>query len=391
MYYFSGIVIFAQNLQSMRLIFITIFILYLIGNAYIFFRGWRTLNACKLGLKIIYIIGYITLTVFFWYIFRNERLGHTVYQIASGWPIFTLYMVGWLLFTDIMFLTGKLIRLKPFTEIKLRTTLRNYSFWGAFLLIICIIAVGNYRYQHPKTKVINVVINKPLSTSQQQLKVVAISDVHLGYDTNKAMLQHYVKKINALKPDLILISGDLIDHTLVPVKKQRMQDDLNKLHAPLGIYMVPGNHEYYTGIQQVEAFINKETDIHFLRDRVIQLSNGLVIAGRDDYSNRKRETLSRLLSSHTKKPVILLDHQPRRLDEAVKAGVDLQFSGHTHNGQIWPFPYLVKQLFELSYGMKITGNTYQYVSSGLSLWGPPYRIGTQSEIVVFNLSFKNKL
>ena len=370
----------------MRLIFTTLLVLYLVGNAYILYRGLQTLRFGSKAVKIIFALLYVALVFFCWKIFRGEKGNHTFYVIGSGAPLFTLYMVMWLLVTDIVFLIGRWSRWKLLADLRLRARLRTITYWGGFALVICLLGIGHYRYKHPATEVINIVINKPLKGSQQELKVIAISDVHLGYDTNKQMLRRYVEQINALRPDLILIGGDLIDHNITPVIKQHMEEELNRLQAPLGIYMVPGNHDYYSGINNVRSFLQK-TPIRYLADETVQLPNGLVIAGRDDYS-QQRQPLSQLLKNTSKQaPVLLLDHQPRNLNETVKAGVDLQFSGHTHNGQVWPFPLLVRRLFDLAYGLRRTDDTYQYVSSGLSLWGPPYRIGTQSEIVVFNLQF----
>ena len=215
------------------------------------------------------------------------------------------------------------------------------------------------------------VINKPADTDGQPLKVVAISDVHLGYATNKAMLEGYVDLINAERPDLVIIGGDLIDNSVVPLHHEHMEVELSRIYAPLGVYMVPGNHEYISGIEESEKFIAK-TPIVLLRDSVITLPNQVQLVGRDDRHNRGRKTLEQLTEN---------------LDPS-KPGVDLQFSGHTHRGQVWPMSWIVDRMFELSYGIKKTGNSTIYVSSGLSLWGPPFRIGTDSEMVVFNITFK---
>ena len=313
---------------------------------------------------------------------------HLLYEIGTGWLIFTLYMVAGLLLADIILVTGRLFQLKPFATQPLRTSYRRYSFLSIFLLVITVLSIGYYRYQHPSTQVFNIVINKPLPSGDKTLRVVAVSDVHLGYGTDKRQLQRYVKMINDLQPDLVLIGGDLIDSDVTPLWKERMDEELGCIRAPLGVYMVPGNHEYIAGIRNSEKFI-RTTPIRYLRDSIARLPNGLVIAGRDDASNRNRASLPELLKDTPKTaPVVLLDHQPRNLNEAVKAGVDLQFSGHTHEGQVWPVSLWVKKLFELSHGMRHTGNTWQYVSSGLALWGPPFRIGTQSELAVFNLEFR---
>ena len=131
------------------------------------------------------------------------------------------------------------------------------------------------------------------------------------------------------------------------------------------------------------------TSITLLRDSVVTLENGIQVIGRDDRRQRDRESLDKLVrQTDPSKPILLIDHQPYDLEQTVDAGIDLQFSGHTHHGQVWPLTYLTDYLFELSYGYEKRENTHLYVSSGLSLWGPPYRIGTDSEIVVFYLDNK---
>jgi len=112
------------------------------------------------------------------------------------------------------------------------------------------------------------------------------------------------------------------------------------------------------------------------------------VVGREDRSNEKRKTLSELVKGLDKKyPTILMDHQPYHLEEAEKNNIDLQISGHTHNGQFFPGNLFVKKIYELGYGYLKKGNSHFYVSSGLGLWGPQYRIGTESELVVVNLRY----
>jgi predicted MPP superfamily phosphohydrolase len=148
--------------------------------------------------------------------------------------------------------------------------------------------------------------------------------------------------------------------------------------------MVPGNHEYISGIDKSIQFI-QNTPIQLLRDSVVTLPCGIQLIGRDDRHNRKRHSLQELMVNIDKsKPIILLDHQPFDLEKTEAAGIDLQFSGHTHHGQIWPINWVTDYIFEQSHGYRQWGNSHVYVSSGLSLWGPPFRIGTHSEMVIFN-------
>ena len=370
--------IFAEIFCDMWLFFIVLPIAYLAGNFYIFRKGKQALKTWPTGLKaIIAFLFWGSAFAFFGsFGLRNTELptllAQVITQLGTGWLVFALYMTLSLFTFDLL----RVIH-HPF----------KHSFGLSFALTISLLAYGNYRYQHPSIKVINRVINKSLKTYEPSLKVVAVSDIHLGYSTNKAMLKEYVEKINAQHPDVILIGGDLIDSTVKPLWEQRMQEELAQLKAPLGIYMVPGNHEYISDINASAEFI-KQTPIVLLRDSIALLPNGIQIIGRDDRMNKKRKSLAALTVQLAKdKPSILLDHQPYDLGETVDAGIDLQFSGHTHRGQIWPISWIVDRLFEVSHGFKKEKNSMIYVSSGLSLWGPPFRIGTDSELVVFNITF----
>ena len=217
------------------------------------------------------------------------------------------------------------------------------------------------------------------------MKVVAISDVHLGNGTRKPQLQKFVKMINAQEPDLIVIGGDLIDNSLTPVYQQKMYEELNLLKAPMGIFMVSGNHEYISGMEECERFLIN-TPLRLLRDTVVTLPNGLQLIGRDDRANRRRLPITELMTKvDNNKPTFLLDHQPYELAKKDSLGIDIQFYGHTHRGQVWPMSLIVDNMYEQSHGYRQWPYSHVYVSSGLSLWGPPFRIGTDSEMVIMQI------
>jgi len=362
----------------MAVFFIMMLLVYLAGNIYVYMRGLQAIHHLPVWIKWLYGITYWLVAVSFIsvFLFRNAgvsiSLSRFLFEIGTGWLIFTLYMVMLLACFD-------LIRL-------FNHTVPN-SFIPSFLLTICLLTYGYIRYQHPVTKVINIVINKPLTDSESSIKIVAFSDVHLGLGTVKSKLKKYVEMINAQEPDLILISGDLIDNSIVPVKNQQMLEELSLLKARSGIYMVLGNHEYISGIEDCMQFLAL-SPIHVLKDTVVTLPNGIQIVGRNDRSVRTREKLNHLIRDiNPDQPVIVLDHQPVEIDEAVEVSSDLLICGHTHNGQVWPLNWLTSRMFEIGYGYEKREQTHIYVTSGLSLWGPPFRIGTQSELVVFHLSF----
>lgn len=298
-------------------------------------------------------------------------LSHPLFFIGSSWLIVVLYM------TPLTLLMQLIQQIFP---------RYRHGLIYAGLLTLGILTYGYIHHFHVEVYRYDIQIDKKMSPTP--IKIVGVSDIHLGEGTTQDQLHDYIEKIQAEKPDLILISGDLIDHGVTALYRDAMAQQLHQLRAPLGIYMVPGNHEYLGGMEQCAAFISK-TPIRLLRDEIATLPNGIQIIGRDDYSNKNRKELSSLLKqTNPAQPIILLDHQPRYLAENAKHPIDLQLSGHTHHGQIWPLNWLTDYLFEQSYGYKQWGQMHVFVSSGLSLWGPPFRIGTTSDMAVFTLQPK---
>ena len=362
----------------MPIFFLFLLIGYLLGNVYIFVRGLQALGHLSLVFRgcfsvVFWICALLMIAIF---VFRDSKhipfsLGHVFYQIGTGWLIFTLYMIIFLACTDLIRVFNRSF---------------DYGFFVSLALTFSLLIYGFINYQHTHKQVINLVINKPL-VGADRLKIVAVSDWHLGHGTTEKKLQKNIDLINAENPDIILIGGDLIDNSAITAATREMDRELNRLQARYGIYMAPGNHEYISGFKACKDFVSR-TNIQLLRDSLVTLPCGLQIVGRDDYSRRNRlaaNDWAKLLDSS--KPSIIIDHQPNHLNEAEQMNVDLQFSGHTHNGQVIPLTWLINYMFDLSYGYEQRGNTHFYVSSGITLWGPPFRIGSRSEIVVFNCSF----
>ena len=363
----------------MAVFFSMMLLAYVAGNIYIYIRGLQTIQHLPLAVRWAFSIcfWFVALSFVFVFILRNAHINisvsHTLFDIGTGWLIFTLYMVLLLGCTDLIHFFNKSFQC---------------GFVLSLLLTISLLTYGFVRYQHPVAKIINIVINKQNIAIEPSFKIVAISDVHLGLGTVKSKLTKYVELINKQEPDVILICGDLIDNSIVPVINQQMQTELSQLKARYGVYMVAGNHEYISGITDCLRFL-EQTPISVLRDSVVTLPNGVQLVGRDDRSNRSRQPLTRLMHNVDRaRPVIVLDHQPIGIDEVVEAGADLLLCGHTHNGQVWPLNLQVKRMFDLGYGYEQRQQTHIYVTSGISLWGPPFRIGTQSEMVVFQLEFR---
>jgi hypothetical protein len=215
------------------------------------------------------------------------------------------------------------------------------------------------------------------------VKIVAMSDLHIGYHNNRQELHRWVDMVNTEAPDVILIAGDIIDGSLRPLLEQRMDEEFRRLKAP--VYACIGNHEYYGGEPRARQFY-EQAGIRLLQDSCVSIGD-LCIIGRDDRSNPHRDSLGILMKkADRKKYCILLDHQPYHLEQAEQQQVDFQFSGHTHHGQVWPISWITEHLYECAYGRHQRGSTHYYVSSGLGIWGGKYRIGTRSEYVVVTIA-----
>ena len=196
----------------------------------------------------------------------------------------------------------------------------------------------------------------------------------------KTELQRWVRLLNEENPDLVLFAGDILDGAIRPVREWGLDEEFRDLNAP--VYAALGNHEYIAGLESSLAFY-EDAGMCLLRDSSV-VASGIRIVGRDDRSNASRRALSDLVPTDTLF-TILLDHQPYHLEEAERCGIDFQFSGHTHHGQIWPANLITDILYEKAYGTYQRGNTHYYVTSGLGIWGGKFRIGSQSEYLVLKL------
>lgn len=228
---------------------------------------------------------------------------------------------------------------------------------------------------------------------RKALRIMAASDLHLGTTVGKKHLARLLAKAEELKPDLILLPGDVLDDSIEPFVRENMAEVLGRLRAPLGVYACLGNHEYIGG--HIQDYVKRMQDIgiEVLIDRVVQVE-GFYLAGRKDKAVERFTEAGRLthkellLEADTACPVILLDHQPTQFAEAMEAGVDLVLCGHTHRGQMAPNHFITRRLFEKDWGYLRKGTLHAIVSSGFGFWGPPVRIGSRSEVLDIHVTFE---
>ncbi|MDD5066677.1 MAG: metallophosphoesterase [bacterium] len=228
---------------------------------------------------------------------------------------------------------------------------------------------------------------KNMPSSLSGLSLVHLSDIHIGPSTSLKQIQDMVSQVNSMAPDLILITGDVMD--IHVCKMDRFCEALKGLKARYGIYAVPGNHEFYNGFNHFLE-LGKSTGIRILNNESVRIAGLLDVAGINDPAGKQYPGLSpdlvkALRNCDKTRPVILLSHQPLHFQEAVKNGVSLQLSGHIHNGQLPPLYPLVYLLFKYPYGLYQFKDAYIYTTSGTGIWGPPMRLFSRCEIVKFIL------
>jgi len=218
------------------------------------------------------------------------------------------------------------------------------------------------------------------------LRVVQISDLHIGPLLRKEWVEGVVARVRALKPDLVAITGDLVDGT-VDELREHVAPLARLAEAPRGVYFSTGNHEYYSGVDDWLRYL-PTLGIRPLANERVEAAPGLDVAGIHDPTGRGRyapDLPAALDGRDPNRPVVLLAHQPRQFREAARHGVSLTLSGHTHGGQIWPFSWLVALVQPYIAGLHRLGEAQLYVSRGTGFWGPPMRVFAPAEITLLRL------
>lgn len=361
----------------MHYIMIVTMILLLAGQVFVSRQLWLLLPL-PFALKLL-VVGCMALALLcillpFLGVFGRVPLRVTgfIYELGTSWIIILMYLAILLFVLKVLQWTG----LIP-------SSFLNASWIGTTAVTLIISALFVYARLHYEDKRRVEISVDSRGRVSRPLRLVLTSDLHLGYHNKRSDLHRWLGLIEDESPDALLIAGDIIDGYIRPVREADMAEEFRTL--PFPVYACLGNHDYHTGIRSSIAFC-EEAGLRLLRDEADSLG-GLLIIGRDDRSNHRRKTLQQLVQplDHSKY-LLLLDHQPFSLEEAEQNGVDFEFCGHTHHGQVWPISWITDLIFEDAFGPLTKGATQYYVSSGLGIWGAKFRIGTRSEYIVLNIS-----
>ncbi|MEG0517887.1 MAG: metallophosphoesterase [Bacteroidales bacterium] len=307
----------------------------------------------------------------------------------------------WLILLPFLFIVLLLIFLLGATKI-LPPKRNSKAFVISLFLLTGLLAYGRYNFYKIKTQGYTLNTKKTTagnqtsnnSNTRQEVKIIMVSDLHLGTYINKESLARFVDVINEHNPQVLFLVGDIIDRELTPLVQQQMETEFLRLKAPLGKYIVFGNHESYGKAtnEQVSDYFTK-CGLTVLRDKAVLVDSLFYLVGRNDRGHTKKQRISTddiiqndFPNFNNSLPVVVLSHRPHTFEEweseePLKYTPSLVLSGHTHNGQLFPFNLIVQKLYPHYYG-QFTENGVTYItSSGLGQWGPKFRLGTQSEIV----------
>lgn len=378
------------------LLFLSLFLaLYAGVNYYVGRRTWQWLQSTAVRPRLRWLywsLFWLLALAYFLARFVSTWLPMVVTEllmyIGGYWMAILVYAVPLLLLIDLVRLVSR--RMIP-RQLVLDVNLLKYTGAAVSMLIVGLLLYGTWRARTPVVTEYDLSIPKSAGT-HKALDVVLVSDTHLGYMLGKGRIQAMVGLVNSLDPDLILVAGDMIDDDFRPFVTDGMAAELSQLRSRLGTYGVLGNHD--DGSEDLPAFRAEmeRAGIHLLVDQWVKVDDSLIIAGRNDTSQARSSggavPLPEVLQgADSSLPLLLMDHQPNRLEESVAAGVDLQVSGHTHRGQLFPFNLITERVFAVDWGYLQKETTHVVVSSGFGTWGPPVRIGNRPEVVKIHLTF----
>lgn len=389
--------------NTVIILFLIVFLsIYGLINYYIGLRAWQFLSLFFTGLNPRFYWGVLAFVVFSYLVARLGR-GYLPYGVSwfltmlgSYWIAAMFYLLQIILLLDIIRLLVKYFN-KHLSQYSI--PLPSFASIGILVTILVtgILIYGTWNARHPIIQRYDITIPKRAGT-MEELHIVMASDIHLGEIIHRQRLTGMVEIIQSLEPDIILLPGDIIDEDTGPFVNQDMASVFKKLNPTYGIYAVPGNHEYIgRGVDKAIYYL-EQAGIRVLRDSSIKVADSFYLVGRDDDARshfskegeaaKERKSLTLLMEEIDRSfPVILLSHQPRYLEEASQQGVDLQLSGHTHRGQMFPNHLLTSRIFEIDWGYLRKGGLQVIVSSGIGTWGPPIRIGNRPEVVDIYVSF----
>lgn len=390
--------------------------LYILLNGYFLYRILKWLEACGLPLKRAWVRTAVILGYLFFALSLLMAFFSPEGMVRRALKLISNYWLGVLLYMAIGILTADLLRLvlgrvKGIDRKKLYTKKVHRAAGGLCAGAIAAVSIfGVVNASVIRVTPYEITVEKRAG-NLESLNVVLAADLHLGYNIGISRMKKIVEKINEQDADLVVIAGDIFDNEYEAVENpDEMAALLGEIHSRYGVYACYGNHDIQEPILAGFTFGSDEkkisdirmdellekAGIRLLKDEAVLVEDSFYLYGRPDFErpNRgieKRKTPAEITADlDLTKPVIVIDHEPRELQELADAGVDVDLCGHTHDGQLFPANFTVKLMWENAYGYLKKGRMHNIVTSGAGLFGPNMRVGTKAEICTVNIRFGRK-
>ena len=361
---------------------------YILPNIYVFFRIKNLFISKKY--RRWYIVVYLLLAMIFPvaqnFLRHNSDFISQFFTTVAGYMLpFFLYLFLSALVFDLFLLINLIFKIVS-VELRKSFSFRRAAFSSILFISAATVIGGVINLNTIRVSNYNIVVPKK-NSDIENLRVAFVADFHIQQKTRLSYVRQFVRKVNALQPELILYGGDIVEGRGENATSVEIESALKSIQTKYGAFGVLGNHEFYAG--QDDGIFFEQAGIMLLNDSIIRINDSFYLAGRYDEHFKNRKTVREVLGNNPADlPLILLDHRPTQLQEVSQTIVDAQFSGHTHNGQLFPLNYIIRQMYELSWGYKKTRNTHFFVTSGLRLWGPPVKTAGKSEIMLVDFRFK---
>ena len=411
-----------MNIKEIIIFFLVFFSVYFFGNLYIYKR-----SVLALALEGRYLNYYRVLFLFILLSYPVAKIGTSFFGnfflskqlniIGSVFMGVMLYSLLTIFFVDILRAANHFVHFFPDIITKNKILAGRITFCTVFFIIFCTTAYGLFNAKHLKVIEQEIFFDK-LKAEHSGFTIVQISDIHLGDIINEKFLSKVVEKVNSLEPDLIAITGDLIDDGATDLNKL---NPLANLKSKFGTFFVSGNHDHFIRIRpdttenkspitsdsansdttRQRGFSNsplgmklEELQVKILHSQYVMIDSAFTLFGIENSwgrrgSGRAIKPVSELIEGYNKEsPLIMLKHVPNGLEYIAGAGVDLLLAGHTHHGQMFPLNFITDEVYEVSHGHGKYENLQIYVNCGTGFWGPPIKVGVPAEIT--KIILKNK-
>lgn len=377
-------------MKRLGIVFFIIFVFSLYGGAnyYVGKRIYHGLNHFFRNINVkIYTVVFtlIALSVFIAVLPVPLGVKRLISWVSYHWMGIFVYLLLFFLAFDLVIFLGKLLKIIP---APIPSNIAFYRSLTVILLTAGVVGYGIYNASQIKYTSYNIEMKKTLS--EGELKIVLISDLHLGSIRSEKLLHDIVHGINNLKPDIVCMAGDIFNDNYNLIRNpERAEELFRSIKATYGVYAVLGNHDSGKTLDEMIGFLER-SNVKLLNDEYEIIDDRLVLVGRLDpspiggYDGLKRENdIAGILNSvDANMPVIVMDHTPSNISQYGRE-IDLVLSGHTHKGQLFPFNFITNAIFTVDYGhyQEDVDSPHFIVTSGVSTWGPPMRVGTNNEIV----------